>query len=72
MKTRKPQGVDPFLWERLPHSARLALMSNYARTPERREALRRAAMNHAAAQLDRAVKDLERALSKEGSSDYEY
>ena len=65
MKARKPEGVDPLVWEHLPHGARLALMSHYARTPERREQLRRAAMQHTAQQLDRMNRELERHLNKQ-------
>ena len=72
MKTRRPEHVDPFLWEHLPHGARLALMSKYARTPERRAALELASVKHTAQQLDRAVKELERVTSKKRGPEHEY
>lgn len=69
MKTRKPEHVDPLLWEHLPHGARLALMSHHARTPARREYLRRAALQHGLKQLEKMNRDLERAMNKERRED---
>lgn len=59
MKVRRPEGVDPLLWELLPRGARLALAARYARTPERAAALRGAAQRHVTAQLERALRVLE-------------
>lgn len=60
MKVRRPAQVDPFTWEHLPHGVRLALMVRYARTPERRAALRRAVAEHSTKTLEGALKSLER------------
>lgn len=69
MKARKPERADPLLWEHLPHGARLALMSHYARTPERREQLKEAALRHGLSQLERSLRDLERVSSKGAGQD---
>ncbi|WP_135227839.1 hypothetical protein [Deinococcus fonticola] len=72
MKTKRPAQFDPVLWAVLGHAGRLEVMALHARTPERREQLRRAAMQHTAQQLDRAVKKLERVTQEKRGSAYEY
>lgn len=66
MNVRRPEAVDPFTWERLPRGVRLALAARYARTPERRAALQRAAAQHAEQQLRHALAQLEGAAAPGG------
>ena len=69
MKVRRPERFDAAVWEVLPHGARLAVMSKYARTPEQRGKLERASMAHGLRKLERALKDLEGASTRPGGED---
>lgn len=59
VRVQRPARVDPFVWEHLPKSARAALASHFARTPEQAAALRLEAQRGITAALERAVKALE-------------
>ena len=72
MRTRRPAQFDPVLWELLGHAGRLEVMSLHARDPQRAAALRQAAAQHTAQQLDRVVRQLEQVLSKQTRSAHDY
>ena len=64
MRVQRPEAIDPLTWERLPRGARLILAAHHARTPERREALQLAAVEHSERQLRHALAQLEGAVSR--------
>ncbi len=64
MRLKRPADVDPFLWDLLPRSTRLALMARYAVTPEEAAELIYESDRLTLAALQGAVKTLEKAQQK--------
>ncbi len=64
MRVKRPADVDPFLWDLLPRSTRLALASRYASTPEKAAALAHESERLTLAGLEKAVRKLDKVMRK--------